>query len=154
MATEKERIEKIMESEELNATQFAAEIDITGPTLSHILNGRNNPSLIVLKKILNRYPEISSDWLICGEGPMYRETAQAQTLSLFDDNNEIVSKPISYPQKNVEKPVMGKTAKEEKVEEIPVETEKVTIQPQKTSKSIKKIIVYFDDNTFQEFEGK
>ena len=49
---EKERIEKIMLKEEMNSAIFAAEIGIQGSTLSHILNGRNNPSLDVLKKIL------------------------------------------------------------------------------------------------------
>ena len=59
METDKDRIEKVMIKEGLNATQFAAEIGIKSPTLSHILNGRNNPSLEVLKRILDRYRTIS-----------------------------------------------------------------------------------------------
>jgi len=47
---EKDKIEKIMQAENLNSAQFATEIGIQGSTLSHILNGRNKPSLDVLKK--------------------------------------------------------------------------------------------------------
>ena len=58
---EKDRIEKVMLTEGMNSAQFAAEIGIQGSTLSHILNGRNNPSLDVLKKVLNRFRTVSSD---------------------------------------------------------------------------------------------
>ena len=88
METERDRIEKVMEKEGLNATQFASEIGIKAPTLSHILNGRNNPSLDVMKRILDRYRTISSDWLILGVGPMYREIKQPQMLPLFSEERK------------------------------------------------------------------
>ena len=84
MDSEKERIEHIMAKENMNATQFAAEIGIQTSTLSHILNGRNNPSLDVLKRILNRFRTINPDWLILGTGQMYRQISQSQQPVLFD----------------------------------------------------------------------
>ncbi|MDP4239662.1 MAG: helix-turn-helix transcriptional regulator [Bacteroidota bacterium] len=159
---EKERIEKIMLKEEMNSAVFAAEIGIQGSTLSHILNGRNNPSLDVLKKILNRFRTVSSDWLILGVGSMYRTEKQSQALTLFDSLDETDLKPsISQPnlfEKNVPTytPIQQKTVP---VQEIPVPTPQETppatfippsIEP--TSKSVRKIIVYYSDNTFQEFK--
>ncbi|MFA6582587.1 MAG: helix-turn-helix transcriptional regulator, partial [Paludibacter sp.] len=78
----KEKIEKIMEKEQMNSLQFASEIGIQGSTLSHILNDRNKPSLDVLKKILNRFRTISSDWLILDVGSMYRQEKQSQAPTL------------------------------------------------------------------------
>ena len=154
METEKDRIEKVMESEGLNATQFASEIGIKSPTLSHILNGRNNPSLDVLKRILERYRTISSDWLILGVGQMYRGIKQPQTLSLFEENEENKSKPMSYEGNKPQNSGSEKITKEEKIEKISEEVIHSVTNSQISSKQVKKIIVYYDDNTFQEFEGK
>ncbi|NLO71088.1 MAG: helix-turn-helix transcriptional regulator [Porphyromonadaceae bacterium] len=150
METEKDRIEKIMERENLNATQFAAEIGIKSPTLSHILNGRNNPSLDVLKRILDRYRTISSDWLILGVGPMYRGIKQAQMPSLFDEDDETSSKSDIYGDKTVENSGSEKNMKEKKNVQIDDEQPISMAKSQVLSKKVTKIIVYYDDNTFQE----
>ena len=71
----KERILKVMETEGYSQAQFAAEIGIQRAAMSHIISGRNNPSLDVLLKILRRFPSVSSDWLLFGNGPMMK-TAQ------------------------------------------------------------------------------
>ena len=48
----KERIQKIMQRESMTAGMFAEKIGISPASLSHILSGRNNPSLDVMMKIL------------------------------------------------------------------------------------------------------
>ena len=153
-STEKERIERIMQSENLNSGQFAAEIGIKGSTLSHILNGRNNPSLEVLKKILDRYRMISSDWLILGVGQMYRSGKQSQTPSLFDDVGVNNSKHDSYRPKTTENNSTIKNTIQEKIVSETTNLVKNDINSEVSSKIVKKIIVYYADNTFQEFETK
>ena len=153
---EKERIEKIMLKEEMNSAVFAAEIGIQGSTLSHILNGRNNPSLDVLKKILNRFRTVSSDWLILGVGSMYRNEKQSQTPTLFDSIDESVTKSSTLESNVVEKTVQKNEFIQQNAAatvEIPVQTASPNIQTpiEAVSKSIRKIIVYYTDNTFQEF---
>ncbi|MBP1637576.1 MAG: helix-turn-helix domain protein [Bacteroidetes bacterium] len=152
--TEKDRIEQLMQAENLNATQFAAEIGIKSPTLSHILSGRNNPSLDVLKKILDRYRTISSDWLILGIGQMYRNSKQSQTPSLFDNIDENANKSVSYIGKNAEKTniVVDTVQKKNAVESL--SNQKMDPIQVDYSKIVKKIIVYYNDNTFQEFDTK
>jgi len=160
---EKERIEKIMQLEEMNSAVFAAEIGIQGSTLSHILNGRNNPSLDVLKKILNRFRTVSSDWLILGVGSMYRSEKQSQTPTLFDSIEENTYKStISDPkieEKNATQSIFIQQ-KNSPVSETASVISQETTSPvnlpsiESTSKSVKKIIVYYTDNTFQEFESK
>ena len=154
MESEKERIEKVIDKEGLNATQFAAEIGIKSPTLSHILNGRNNPSLDVLKRILDRYRTISSDWLILGVGPMYRGIKQAQTLSLFAESDESISDSELYVEKNDKKLSTEKMSIQKKTEQSSTELQVPDPIIQSVPKLVKKFIVYYDDNTFQEFETK
>jgi len=158
----KEKIEKIMEREQMNSLQFAAEIGIQGSTLSHILNERNKPSLDVLKKILNRFRTISSDWLILDVGSMYRTEKQSQAPTLFDSFDESDSKSIALESKIIEKIDTSFAAIQQKTVPV-IETGNfsITESPQNfspaiepTSKSVRKIIVYYSDNTFQEFESK
>ncbi|MBF9238015.1 helix-turn-helix domain-containing protein [Hymenobacter sp. BT683] len=65
-----ERIRKLLESRQLTPTQFADAIGIARPIVSHILSGRNKPSLEVVQRILAAMPELSMPWLLNGTGPM------------------------------------------------------------------------------------
>ena len=68
----KERIKKIMESENMTPARFADSLQIGRAVISHILNGRNNPSLDVITRILTQMPDIDSQWLLTGSGNMYK----------------------------------------------------------------------------------
>ena len=159
---EKERIEKIMLKEEMSAAVFAGEIGIQGSTLSHILNGRNNPSLDVLKKILNRFRTVSSDWLILGIGSMYRSEKQSQTPTLFDNIEETTYKSvISSVNEAVKSDTQFSSNQQKKSNSpefspLPISEAKQKNIPssEMNSKTVRKIIVYYNDNTFQEFETK
>lgn len=152
--SEKDRLEKIIQSEGLNISQFANEIGIKVPTISHILNGRNKPSLEVLQKVLNRFRTINSDWLILGVGSMYRDTKHSQTLSLFDNIESTNSESINYKNKSDE--FSTKIENQEKRQSS--SNENSILNEAKNSivkeKIVRKIIVYYSDNTFQEFETK
>lgn len=127
---ERQRLEQIIESEGLTAKQFAEEVGIQAGTISNIVNGRNNPSLDVMQRVLNRFRTISSDWLILGVGSMYR-TNGAPDTTLFD------IKPIE-----VEQPEHQEIKAENKPEQI--------ISAPAQSKVIDKIMIFYTDGTFEE----
>ena len=92
----REKLIKIMQTEGLNAKQFAAEVGIQAGTISNIINGRNNPSNEVIQKVLQRFEKISCDWMMLDRGPMYRPVpiapvAEQTTPTLFD------SLPAEHP---------------------------------------------------------
>ena len=60
----RDRILKIMEREGLTPSKFAESIGIQRSAMSHIISGRNNPSLDVLLKILERFTYVDSDLAI------------------------------------------------------------------------------------------
>ena len=64
------RIKKWMESEGLKSSELADNILVNRATISHILSGRNKPSIDFLQKLLNNYPELNANWLITGIGFM------------------------------------------------------------------------------------
>lgn len=83
-----ERIQKILESENLSPSQFADEIGVQRSSLSHILSGRNNPSFDYLLKILVRFEQLDANWILTGKGNMYRSVKE----------NFISEKPLKSPE--------------------------------------------------------
>jgi transcriptional regulator with XRE-family HTH domain len=81
-----DRIEQILKTKKLTATQFSEEIGIQRSSLSHILKGRNKPSLDFMLKIKNRYPEINLNWLLLGVGEM------------MDEDSIVTNKNIPFPE--------------------------------------------------------
>ena len=62
------RIEEVIERSGMSQSQFADFIEVKRPTLSHILAGRNNPSMEVVMKIHQKFPKINILWLLDGIG--------------------------------------------------------------------------------------
>lgn len=65
---EKERIELLMKCYGLTPSQFAERTGIQRASVSHIISGRNKPSLEVLQKIYEAFPELDVRWLMTGQG--------------------------------------------------------------------------------------
>lgn len=138
----KERIIQVMEQTNLTYSRFAEEIGIQRAAMSHIINGRNNPSLDVITKILQRYPEINSKWLLFGKGNMYEEKAMPNLFtntSLFPPEDTIVPE---Y-RKEIE------PKQEEIVHNIPQKEEVIVIE--KPPRNVTKIMLFYSDNTYDTF---
>ena len=139
----KERIAQIMMKENMNALQFAKETNIQQASLSHILNGRNNASLEIIKKIHQRFPDLSWDWLLDGTGDMYISSTPKISTPKPPENGEYT---IDWPSDS-------EYAKENEVK-TPVEAPKEIVREtvkyiEKPSKKITEIRIFFDDGTFE-----
>ncbi len=88
-----DRINLILKANNITARQFAEEIGIQPSGMSHILGGRNNPSLDFVTKVINRYPEIDANWLLLGRGAMITNSPtapSAESLSpTLTQNNDL-----------------------------------------------------------------
>ena len=124
---ERERIEKVKDTLGLTARQFAAEIHVQPGTISNMMAGRNNPSLEVMKRIMERYPTLNPEWLIAGKGDMWR-TVPGEQAGLFDQ--------------------LPPDPKDKKTRTAQKEEPQVVAAP---SKQIKNIVVYFTDGTYEVF---
>ena len=91
-----ERLKNWMESEYLKPSALADNIGVNRATISHILSGRNKPSIDFLEKLLNTYPNINANWLISGVGYMQSDIKEEELIStkkigkvvvFYDDNS-------------------------------------------------------------------
>ena len=79
----KKRLEVLLTEVEMSPSQFADEIGVQRATISHIVSGRNNPSLDFIQKVLERFPGLNAEWIINGTGNVWKAEAgkQNETLS-------------------------------------------------------------------------
>ncbi len=68
-----ERIRRLLESEQLSSSAFADIVGVQRSSISHLLAGRNKPSYDFLIKTLEAFPGLRADWLLLGEGSMYKD---------------------------------------------------------------------------------
>lgn len=144
----KDRIETIMKQEQLTPSSFAESIDIQRSTLTHILRGRNNPSLDVVMKIHQRYNYINLDWLLYGTGEMINQANDSKEIQgfLFDENEIKPTNPTSDPE--YRKDMALRSAESASNSSEYEEVRYIERPPRK----ITEIRIFFDDNTFQIFK--
>lgn len=80
-----DRIKQIMDYKQMSIAAFSDKINVNRSSMTHIFNGRNQPSLDIAKKILNAFPDISTEWLIMGVGKM------TQTVAIADSSPDPVT---------------------------------------------------------------
>jgi|SRR5690554_5484319 len=145
----KDRIQRIMDREELTPARFADRLQINRAIISHILNGRNNPSLDVVTRILNEMDYIEPEWLLSGKGNMYKtgydDSSSLPAPDLF--NQEAIN--ADEPSEVSEKPHAAEVKPHENTLQS-AEIKHVATQS-KPHKEIAQIIVYYTDNTFETF---
>lgn len=118
-----DRINVILKSKNITSSQLAEKIGIQPSGMSHILKGRNNPSLDFVKKVLTAYPEISPDWLLFGNGEMLRASESPKV-----PENKVIEKNVE--EKSVENQTVANQQMDifaqnqaDKASEVPVQSQ-------------------------------
>jgi plasmid maintenance system antidote protein VapI len=77
------RLEKILSFYNLSASSFADKIGVQRSSISHLLTGRNKPSLEFVMKVVTTYPEVNLYWLLNGKGtfPQKKESTASPAQS-------------------------------------------------------------------------
>ncbi len=124
------RIAKILKEKALSNKAFAELLGIQRSGVSHLLSGRNKPSIDFVIKLINQFPEISMKWLILGKGEMYSTPTPPQFFSKEEKKN--------ITDKNEEKEKLSGV-----LQKIP---------PQNKATEIEKIILLMKDGSFRVFQ--
>ncbi|MFH2095083.1 MAG: helix-turn-helix transcriptional regulator [Bacteroidota bacterium] len=136
----RERIEKIIRDEGLTPSKFADEIGVQRSSISHIISGRNKPSLELVQKILSRFRNINAEWLVDGRGDAFKSNPGQQ--SIIKENVTAVAE--NMPVEDEDRPEYGTTTDNYELKED-------FVHPGKVEKSIEKIVIFFNDKTYQEY---
>ena len=140
----KERLFEFLKAENKSSAQLAEEIGVQPSGISHILSGRNNPSLDFVLKMLEKYQFLSTDWLLFGKGSMYRDI---RMQNLFDENIEKKDQSDTKIFKNEQiksEFEISETSQGTKDKDFPeINRDKAL--------TVSKIVWFYDNNSFEEY---
>jgi transcriptional regulator with XRE-family HTH domain len=132
------KIKNILLMKDMSPSRFADEIGVQRSSISHILSGRNKPSLEIIQKIVRRFPELGSEWI-------------------FEEDEEIEDETDTQPEATVIKSVASKdniiassngTAKEKTAIHIPLAEE----SEGNAKRKVERILIFYSDKTFTEYK--
>ena len=122
-------IQEVMEHYGLTVSAFADTVGVQRSSVSHLLNGRNKPSLDFVMKLVDAYPEVDLYWLLNGTGSFPRADGPKKSPTLNFPDDTITEEPretkISSPEK-----------------------------PKASQKEPVRIVMFYNDGTFQSFDAK
>ena len=165
-----DRIEILLDEIDMSPSLFADAIGVQRATISHILSGRNNPSLDFVQKVLGRFPDINPDWILSGKGDIWRKTSitnseqqapapesvkQKRQSKLFAEEEKSDEASI---EKNLDKAgdkkiVAESDPKESKAQNPAIPERKPPPTGVSLKKQIVKVIVLYNDHTFEDYSG-
>lgn len=167
----KDRIHKLLLEEKMTAAKFAEEIGIQASSISHFLSGRNKPSTDIIVKILNRFRGINAEWLLTGRGNMYKDDNSTTANSIisdkktpeksspgdlfgsemrFEEKKPEISELDEKPAENVENTQNSEQKNEEEDKNTTFKSPS-PIPQNFQDKQIKKIVIFYSDNTFEHY---
>ena len=85
-----DRVKKIISANGLTNSSFADKIGVPRSSISHVLSGRNNPSLDIIIKILQSFDGISANYLLSGDvltpiQPITYKDQEYNNMTLFPE---------------------------------------------------------------------
>lgn len=168
-----ERFTKVIEYSELTPAEFAEEIGVQRSSISHIISGRNKPSLDFITKIKTAFPDFEWDWLITGEGEMLISKKEPEPI--VEEKPEVVEKKkpslpdlfslindenfgITESEDKVEKPKSRDSNISSQVAEKNILSdsqplEKSVLKQDSNKKNVKRIVFFYEDGTFETYEN-
>ncbi len=145
-----DRIKEIIKYYSLTSSTFADKIDVPKSSISHLMSGRNKPSLDFVMKITDKFHEVDLYWLLNGEGtfPKNRDKDE-RTTSQVEQNIQFETsiKEESPAPKIAETPTLFS---ESKSNDTPTFNEQIPHKVDKSKRLIKVILLY-NDGSFDEF---
>lgn len=121
-----DRLRHVMDYYQLSASAFADRIQVQRSSISHLLSGRNKPSLDFVLRVIKEFDEVELYWLLNGKGSFPAEI-----------HNSPISKKAPPPTLDIDRSIVRQA--------------KASEAPSGLSKKIERIVMFFDDGTFREY---
>jgi transcriptional regulator with XRE-family HTH domain len=139
------RLEIVLDYYTLTASLFADKVGVQRSGLSHLMSGRNKPSLDFVMKIAENFPEVDLYWLLKGTGTFPKKSEKEIT-------QDEPAQPSSPPAPQYKETVMGDLfSQHEPISEPDQSNTNTEFKISAGGKQAQKIVVFYSDNTFKEY---
>ncbi|MFD2550931.1 helix-turn-helix domain-containing protein [Bizionia sediminis] len=130
------RLEQVIKFYDESASSFAEKIGVQRSSISHILSGRNKPSLDFIMKILERFPEVELYWLLYGTGTFPKTVSNEQAVPI-----KTPAAPSKNPEFDFESTAAGTKPVINKAEENMNE-----------NTDIERVIIFYKNGSFKAYK--
>lgn len=167
-----------MRREGLTAVKFAEIMEVQPSSISHLLSGRNKPNFEFISRILLRFPELNPEWIINGQGEIYKSKTTEHPQEVTNENSGGItnvthqvrpeSSAISGEEQvldlfnsnsessvNIEDTtkVTDVNTAQKSIEEPKAESDDREPSKKEPSKNIARVILFFEDGSFEEYHN-
>jgi len=139
-----EKIKQILVKKNITPSLFADEIGIQRSSISHILAGRNKPSLDIVQKIVKRFPDLGLNWIL-DEEELPEIAANAETSLSATNAPKPAVKTRSIAQPELPRRNQPQIAPVQQNVSQPFQTPN-------SEKTVDRVLIFYSDGTFQEFK--
>jgi transcriptional regulator with XRE-family HTH domain len=163
-----ERILLVLKVKNLSPSKFADEIGIQRSSMSHIMSGRNLPSLDLTVKVMNKFPDINPEWLLLGVGQMIKtkqidlfESSSISDETKVEPIQELLHLPLEEPIILTEKEKIAEKPQEKELTNEGIGSNSFKNEENKSEISIKslpisepeieKIVILYKNKSFKEY---
>jgi plasmid maintenance system antidote protein VapI len=138
------RLEIVLDYYNLSASAFADKINVQRSSLSHLLSGRNKPSLDFIIKVIEVFPEVDLFWILNGKGS-FPKTDKQMAVELTNPGKEIRNQKSSTTIEH-ELDLFSTT---------PLHTKKApaALKGNTTTQQIESIVIFYTDGTFKNYQS-
>jgi transcriptional regulator with XRE-family HTH domain len=141
-----DKIKQILTTKNISPSHFADEIGIQRSSMSHILAGRNKPSLDIVQKIIKRFPDLGVAWILDDENlPV---THPEDPLLARSEQTQKKTPEAKYPD------FQEKTMRPSRPETEERNSNHMSVKPETTiEKKVDRVMIFYTDGTFQEYRS-
>ncbi|OXA90953.1 helix-turn-helix domain-containing protein [Flavobacterium hercynium] len=145
------RLEIILDYYSLNASTFADKIGVQRSSMSHLLSGRNKPSLDFVLKILDVFPDVDLYWILNGKGSFPKREEEIESFKIEKDlENERTIATISSQENIMAHDLFSSIEIEnEKPSQSIKQPESKTSNITPAEGEIEKIVFFYKNGTFK-----
>ncbi|WP_445721939.1 helix-turn-helix domain-containing protein [Flavobacterium sp.] len=148
------RLDKLLEYYNLSASAFADKIDVQRSSISHLLSGRNKPSLDFVLKVVEEFPDVDLYWILNGKGsfPKEEEKKLEEKKTTHTPTNENLKEKIGTEEKNnlfsdIDNPQNTRVFENFSDQESNTQN----LEPKKNNSDIDRIVVFYKNGTFKNY---
>lgn len=155
----KDRIRELMQSQNLTQQAFAQQLGISPASLSSIFQARTRPTLTHVDAIMKSYPNVNLEWLLYGEGSMFKDGKQAGLLETVVAHDGVTEPSLNFD----DGPALAFTDEPSPTpqqghggmqNQAPVKEKEIIKYVDKPQRKITEIRIFYDDQTWETFVPK
>lgn len=148
------RLEIILDYYSLSASAFADKVGVQRSSLSHLLSGRNKPSLDLILKIIDSFPEVDLYWILNGKGNFPKsekiEIKNTVPSTPLLENNDAENKSEIQPDLfSTDNPVEKNRVFEKNLENF---SNTRNFDNPNSNSDIDRIVVFYRNGTFKNYK--